>query len=395
MATKKYLFTCPACAQTKETVVCKGLCSACAQRLDKRVFTCPACAETRFTKVLRGLCSRCYSGQAKQLFTCPVCRETRMTRILLEMCERCYERRPPRSRRQRTKVAICLNCHKTRRAQFARGFCPTCYRHWLGREPVRCPGCGQMKTDFLTRGLCQPCYRRSLLRLQTCTRCAQTRRTRFGIVDGICSACRRLQSARAAGTPAKQPIPQDQRERGFLTQITPLRRQWVSDFLAKLWPAHSPKTRAGFLGQLVEFDQFLTQQTGVETGQWSLVSGDDVTVFLAQRGRYALTQTRAFFSWIAVRKRIRCLDSFIPWRRSQFRTRLTPYADVLERYRYWASPNAHPQQALTGLLILVHCLRTRELLRLTISDVRPPDELELGGRRVKLAPRSSPPSIGT
>jgi integrase len=80
------------------------------------------------------------------------------------------------------------------------------------------------------------------------------------------------------------------------------------------------------------------------------------------------------------------LDSFIPWRRSQFRTRLTPYADVLECYRYWTSPNAHPQQALTGLLVLVHCLRSRELQRLKIGDVRPPDELEVGGRRIKLAP---------
>jgi hypothetical protein len=215
---------------------------------------------------------------------------------------------------------------------------------------------------------------------------ATRRRTQFGAVDGICSACRRLQTARAAGTPAKQPIPQQQRERTLLTHMAPLRRQWVSDFLAEAWPAHSPKTRAGFMGQLVEFDQFLTEHTCVEIGQWSLVSGDHVSAYLAQRGRYALTQTRAFFSWIAARKRMQRLDSFIPWRRSQFRTRLTPYADVLERYRYWTSSNAHPQQALTGLLVLVHCLRSRELQRLKISDVRLPDELELDGSRIKLAP---------
>ena len=243
-----------------------------------------------------------------------------------------------------------------------------------------------MKADFLTRGLCQPCYRRSLLRRQTYTRCAQTRLTRFVAVDGICSACRRLQTARAAGTPAKQPIPQEQRERDLLTQINPLRRAWVSDFLAEAWPAHSPNTRAGFLGQLVEFDDFVTEQTLVETGQWSLVSGDQVSTFLAQRGRYALTQTRAFFIWIAARKRMRRLDSFIPWRRSQFRTHLTPYADVLERYRYWTSPGAHPPQAISGLLVLVHCLQSRELQHLKLSDVCPPDELELGGFRIKLAP---------
>ena len=386
MANKKYLFTCPACAQTKETVVCKGLCSACAQRLEKRVFTCPGCAETRLTKVLGGLCSRCHAHRSKRLFTCPVCNETRTTRILLEMCERCYERRPQRSRRQRTKVATCLNCHETRRAQFAHGFCPTCYRHWLGREPVRCPGCGQVKRDFLTRGLCQPCYRRSLLRLQTCTRCAQTRCTRFGSVDGICSACRRLQSARARGKPAKQPIPQEQRERDLLTQLAPLRRPWVSDFLAEAWPAHSPKTRAGCLGQLLEFDEFLTEQTRVETGQWSLVSGDHISAYLALHGRYALTQARAFFIWIAARKRMQRLDSFIPWRRSQFRTHLTPYGAVLERYRYWTSADAHPRQALAGLLVLVHCLQSRELQRLKITDVLPLDELDVVGRRIKLAP---------
>jgi hypothetical protein len=278
MANKKYLYTCPACTQTKETVVCKGLCSACAQRLEKRVFTCPGCEETRLTKVLGGLCNRCHARQNKRLFTCPVCSETGTTRVLLQMCERCYDRLPQRAHGQKTKVATCLNCHKTRRPQFARGLCPTCYRHWLGREPVRCPACGQMKRDFLTRGLCQPCYRRSLLRLQTCTRCAQTRRTRFGAVDGICSACRRLQTARTDGTPAKQPIPQEQRERGLLTQMSPLRRAWVRDFLAEAWPAHSPKTRAGFLGQLVEFGHYVTEQTRVETGQWSLVSGDHTAI---------------------------------------------------------------------------------------------------------------------
>jgi hypothetical protein len=104
MANKKYLFTCPACAQTKETVVCKGLCSACTQRMAKRVFSCPGCAETRLTQVLRGLCSRCHALESKRLFTCPVCQETRMTRILREMCERCYDHRPQRSRRQRTKL---------------------------------------------------------------------------------------------------------------------------------------------------------------------------------------------------------------------------------------------------------------------------------------------------
>src|SRR6266851_1063768 len=206
MANKKYLFTCPACAQTKETVVCKGLCGACTQRLAKRVFSCPGCGQTRLTQVPRGLCSRCHARQSKRLFTCPVCRETRMT-----------------------------------------------------------------------RGLCQPCYRRSLLRLQTCTSCAQTRRTRFGLTDGICSACRRLQAARGTGTPAKQPIPQEQRERGLLRQIAPLRRAWVTDFLGDAWPGHSPKTRAGCLGQLVKLDHFLIDQTCVETGQWSLVSADHIS----------------------------------------------------------------------------------------------------------------------
>jgi integrase len=83
---------------------------------------------------------------------------------------------------------------------------------------------------------------------------------------------------------------------------------------------------------------------------------------------------------------MRRLDAFIPWRKSQFSPRLTPYADVLERYCYWTSPKAHPQQALTGLLVVVHCLRSLELQRLKLSDIRPPDELELGGRSIKLAP---------
>src|SRR5260370_17129155 len=94
MANKKYLFTCPACAQTKETVVCKGLCSACTQHMAKRVFICPGCAETRLTQVLRGLCSRSYDRQSKRLFTCPVCRETRITRILRELCARFYDHLP-------------------------------------------------------------------------------------------------------------------------------------------------------------------------------------------------------------------------------------------------------------------------------------------------------------
>ena len=72
---------------------------------------------------------------------------------------------------------------------------------------------------------------------------------------------RRLRAARSTGTPAKQPIPQEQRERGLLRQIAPLRRAWVTDFLGDAWPGHSPRTRAGCLGQLVKLDHFLIEQT--------------------------------------------------------------------------------------------------------------------------------------
>jgi len=41
---------------------------------------------------------------------------------------------------------------------------------------------------------------------------------------------------------------------------------------------------------------------------------------------------------------------------------------------------------LTGLLVLVHCLRPLELRHLRISDVRLPDELDVGPRCIKLAP---------
>ena len=134
--------------------------------------------------------SRCYARQSKRLFTCPVCHTTRSTRILREMCERCYEQLPHRSGRERTQLATCSHCNKTRRAQFARGLCPTCYRRdWLGREPMHCPGCGEINGIFLTRGLCQRCYRRSLLQVRTCTVCGQTRRTSFRASDGICLAC--------------------------------------------------------------------------------------------------------------------------------------------------------------------------------------------------------------
>lgn len=59
---------------------------------------------------------------------------------------------------------------------------------------------------------------------------------------------------------------------------------------------------------------------------------------------------------------------------------------MLASYGYWTSPTAHFRQALTGLLVLVHCLRSRELQGVKISDARPPDELELDGRCIKLAP---------
>jgi hypothetical protein len=158
---------------------------------------------------------------------------------------------------------------------------------------------------------------------------------------------------------------------------------------------HTHPRRALDASGLVDFDVFLTEQARVDTGQWSLVDGDHVSAYLAQRGGYALTQTRAFFIWIAARKRMQRLDSFIPWRKSNFRTHLTPYGAVLERYRYWTSPDTQPHQALAGLLVLVHCLRSLELRHLKINDVRAPDELQLGGRCIKLAPPVVAASIGT
>jgi hypothetical protein len=74
-----------------------------------------------------------------------------------------------------------------------------------------------------------------------------------------------------------------------------LRQPWVRGFLAEAWGASSPKTRAGCLGQLARFDQFLLEHTPVQSGQRSLVSGDHISVYLAEHDRHALTQTRAFF----------------------------------------------------------------------------------------------------
>ncbi|GEM_PF-3319755 len=172
----------------------------------------------------------------------------------------------------------------------------------------------------------------------------------------------------------------------MLENLAPLRRAWVREFLATAYRDRAPSTRRRRLAVLVRFDTYLTAETAVGEGQWTLIAPEQVEGFLATRSRFCLEPARVFFQWLKARKHGTPLAVVLPEVPRLTRLRTLPLQQVFALYRRWTTSEGPPAEALAGLLVLLHCLTNGELRQLRMTDVLAPDQLLVGGRIVELAP---------
>lgn len=351
-----------------------------------RQFTCPGCGRTRVTQVRRNLCFSCYDRQRprqrKTVAACKKCGRTRLAYHRRGLCPACYEQ-------QRRRVFECGTCGREVEAPASFAVMATCPRCWSRLRIVKhfsCRGCGETKRTRPVGGVCRACYQQNQLRTATCRVCGQTRKTE---VDGSgrCKACRSLEAARRRGVPqASPPELPEVAEARLVALLAPLRRPWVHEFLETGYRRGLPKTRQACLRALAGFDRYLSEQTAIGAGQWSLVTLDEVHGFLADAGRFALQPAKAYFTWLRSRKKVeRPIARALPNRSKPLRLKLLSTEQAAAGYRRWMSPDSDPRQALVGLLALVHCLRSGEIRSLRRSDVIGNDRLSVGDRVVHLA----------
>ncbi len=355
MGSKRREHTCPACGRTAVTVVRKGLCAGCYERTRPRerrtLATCQACGLTRRSYYRRGLCTTCYERGRRRTFRCATCARTveaPASFAVLLTCPRCYER---------ARVTL-----------FA------------------CPTCGRTRRTRPEGGVCRSCAYRRRLRVATCRWCGQTRKAEYSAGD-VCHACREDARLRRGGRPvARAAQPQDAWEDRMIGRIAPLRRAWLRAFLAGPHCDRAPKTRRLLLASLVRFDAYLSDETTVGPGQWTLVTLGHVEAFLDQGQRWLLEQARPFFGWLHTRRGCSPIATVLPVRRRCVRLRMLPVARLRAAYRRWTTAEASPTEALVGLLVLVQCLGSGDLRYLRLSDVLAPDRLMVGGHARSLAP---------
>lgn len=382
-----------------------------------RLHTCPACKRTRVTLVRRGVCAGCYERlfnprERHTLATCVDCGRTRWAYYRRRLCPACYEQR-------RRRRFTCLGCERELEAPAsfaAMRLCPRCY---TARKTTvfACPACGVTAVTRPQHGVCRRCYEQRRVHVATCRVCGQTRKTEF--TGGVCRACRSQEESRREGVrPAAPAAPPEVLEARLLAQLAPLRRAWVREFLATGYRRMQTKTRTRFLHVLGRFDGYLSDETPVGGGQWSLVTVDHVHVYLASCGRLRLQETVTFFRWVRTRRDGPALANAIARRNHAKRIRVLPVETVLAWYQRWTasaaaptagnpepSPDVRPPretpaqeghrlaQALAGLLVLVHCFSAGELRTLRVADVLAPDRVRTGnGRGGKRALQLAPPA---
>jgi integrase len=107
---------------------------------------------------------------------------------------------------------------------------------------------------------------------------------------------------------------------------------------------------------------------------WATIAQTDVEAFLAQTspaGSHILPSLRAFFGW-ARNQHLILTDPTRQVRNRLQRRFIGPVIDLptqRQLFRRWTGPGVHPNEALIGLLALLHAASVNELRHLTSTDV--------------------------
>lgn len=171
----------------------------------------------------------------------------------------------------------------------------------------------------------------------------------------------------------------------MVARFSPLRRAWIREFLDTAYLRRAASTRANLLRSLARFDAFLSAESDVGAGQWSLATVEHVDAYLSKGSRFSLQPGRMFFRWMRRRKGgVRPLHGALPRPPRLFRPRVLPLDEARRLYTRWTSSDAPATEAIVGLLGLVHCLRPGEIRQLLMADVLPDGRIRVGGSVIDL-----------
>lgn len=138
--------------------------------------------------------------------------------------------------------------------------------------------------------------------------------------------------------------------------------------------------------RLVNIAAFASHLVELGVTDWAAVSREHVESFLAEHNDRAgrLATLRALFRW-ARRERVVLTDptrGFAHQLAPGFAGHTLPLASQAELARRWSASECHPNEALVGLLALLHGASATELRHLTINDLdRVQRTVRLGRRR--------------
>lgn len=360
--------TCIACSHVVRFKT-STLCMTCRRRHEAAIAKrpCPRCDRPGFIRDETGWCGPCSAPKPSPLPPRPCAGCSRMVvRLSRGLCGRCWQRHPRRARDQADNLAVSLVAAPWWLGDFA-DFAAD--RHCMGRACVMVTAVGRLLTDGGTthpQALLERARRpgRSAGALaRTLEDFFVTHDMAFGLDQPARLAAGRRQR-RVDGTP---------------TSLRPA----VAAFCDHLVRGRERALRAGThqrADSTIESSVALVRDlarflVGTRAkSDWATVQPADIEAFInaqpANRRR-RLGACRQFFGW-ARRQRIVLVDPSQPLSLKPQRGFRGPTLSIGEQrrlFRRWTSGDAHPHEALVGLLALLHAFTNAELRSLRVTDI--------------------------
>ena len=360
-------------------------CLACRRRFDAAMakMPCPRCGRPGYIRAGTGWCGSCSRRPAPPLQPHPCLSCGALARKKGEgPCQRCWARNPDRPVNQALRLMASLGGPEwlARFAEFA------AERHCVARASLMVSAVGRLLGDA------GPSYPQALLE----------RSRRPGRSAGALARTLEeffLSERLAFGLDQEGRLAHGRRQRRVEALPVSLRPA-VSAFADHLVRSRERALRAGTrprsdstiekkLATLRDLGRCLVEERSKY--EWSLVDASDIEAFVGSAlsvRRERLQAARAFFRWARKNKVVlvdptRGLVSSARW---GFSGQTLSIAEQRRLFRRWSGPDAHPNEAVVGMLALLHALSNVELRGLRADDV---DEARSGlrvGRRAVPVP---------
>jgi len=372
--------TCVACGQVLRSTTAVH-CQACRRRHDAAAAkaVCPRCGRSGFIRSETGWCGSCSRRPAPPLSPHPCVGCGQLARKKGEgLCLRCWTRSPTRPVTQAENLMLVLDDPP----QWLIGFASfAAERHCVDRACLMVSAVGRLLVDG---GASHP---QALLE----------RAWRPGRSPGALARTLEeffVDQRLAFGLDQEARLAKGRRQRRVDATPEALRPP-VAAFADHLVRSRERARRAGTqpradstieqtLASIRDLARFVTGER-VKT-DWSAVEVGDIEEFLGERPanrRRQLQSSRQFFRW-ARKNKIVLIDPTrdIPGLpRRGFTGATLTMAEQRRLFRRWHGPDAHPHEALVGMLALLHAASNTEIRHLLVTDYDPTNSTLRLGRR--------------